>query len=148
MRSKESLIYYPNNLYFRKPHSFRRDDPLLPASEFSLVLLPEVPIDFFTPEFYNSLMVKERVRYAKTRVAFPLAEYAVNPVHSDWKKMGKVDFMKAYGNQVLALYNVPSAAEIADLSDSDADDDEEEEGKINLADTDDSETEVDKDWQS
>ncbi|KAJ6553997.1 hypothetical protein DFH09DRAFT_1318655 [Mycena vulgaris] len=131
-----------------KPHSRRCDDPLLSASELSRVLPPEVPMDFFTPEFYNSLMVKERARYAKTGVAFPLAEFVFNPAHSDWKKMGKVDFMKAYGNQVLALYNVPSAAEIAKLSNSDADDDEEEEEETDLADTDDSEMEVDEELQS
>jgi hypothetical protein len=114
-----------------------------------LVLPPAVPIDFFTPEFFNSLTLKERARYANTGVAFPLAEYAFNPTHADWKKMGKSEFMKAYGNQVLALYNVPSAAEIAELSDSDADDEEEEEEEeINLADTDDSEMEVDDELNS
>ncbi|KAJ7640555.1 hypothetical protein B0H17DRAFT_1148964 [Mycena rosella] len=48
----------------------------------------------------------------------------------------------AYGNEVLAQYNVPSEEEIAALSDSDADDEEEEEEEIDLADTD-SEMEVD-----
>jgi hypothetical protein len=99
-----------------------------------LVLPPDVPIDFFTPDFYNSLTVKERARYAMTGVAFPLEEYAFNPTHAKWLTMGKTEFMKAYGKDILAKYNVPSAEEIAELSDAD-DKEEEEEEEINLVDT-------------
>jgi hypothetical protein len=121
-------------------------DPLLPSSEIGRVLPRDVPIDFFTPEFYNnSLTVREKARYVSTGVAFPLEAYAFNPAHSSWKTMGKSEFMKAYGKEVLDQYKVPSAEEIAALSDSDADDEEEEEEEINLADTDDdSEMEVDE----
>ncbi|KAJ7833813.1 hypothetical protein B0H13DRAFT_2370263 [Mycena leptocephala] len=125
-----------------KPDTRHRNNPLLPPSEIGLVLPPDVPIDFFTPEFYNSLTVKERARYADTGVAFPLEQYVFNDAHAHWMKMGKADFMKAYGNEVLAKYNIPSPEEIAEQSDSDADDEEEEE--IDLADTDDSEMEVDE----
>lgn len=127
---------------FRKPDTRHRNNPLLPPSEIGLVLPPDVPIDIFTPEFYNSLTVKERARYADTGVAFPLEQYVFNDAHAHWMKMGKADFMKAYGNEVLAKYNIPSPEEIAEQSDSDADDEEEEE--IDLADTDDSEMEVDE----
>ncbi|KAJ7832021.1 hypothetical protein B0H14DRAFT_3712782, partial [Mycena olivaceomarginata] len=110
-------------------------NPLKPASDIGSVLPPDVPIDFFTPEFYNSLTVKERARYTETGVAFPLPQYAFNKSHAHWLTMGKAEFMKAYGNEVLAQYHVPSAEEIAELH-SDADDEEEEE-EIDLVDTDD-----------
>ncbi|KAF7372994.1 hypothetical protein MSAN_00506700 [Mycena sanguinolenta] len=111
--------------------------PLRPVSDIGLILPPDVPIDFFTPEFYNSLTVKERARYADTGVAFPLVQYAFNDAHAHWMKMGKADFMKAYGNDVLALYNIPSVEEIAGLSDSEGGQEADDEEEINLADTDD-----------
>jgi hypothetical protein len=120
-------------LIFRKPAVCQRN-PLKPASDIGSVLPPDVPIDFFTLEFYNSLTVKERARYTETGVAFPLPQYAFNKSHAHWLTMGKAEFIKAYGNEVLAQYHVPSAEEIAELH-SDADDEEEEE--IDLVDTDD-----------
>ncbi|KAJ7818839.1 hypothetical protein B0H14DRAFT_2601021 [Mycena olivaceomarginata] len=69
-----------------------------------------------------------------TSIAFPLEEYAFNPTHAKWLTMGKTEFMKAYGKDVLAKYNVPSTEEIAELSDAD-DKEEEEEEEINLVDT-------------
>jgi hypothetical protein len=106
------------------------------------VLPDDVPIDFFSPEFYNALTVKERARYVNTGVAFPLASIAFDKAHAEWKTMGKKDFMKKYGKDVLKQYQIPSAEEINALPDSDADD--EEDVEINLEDTDDeSEMEVD-----
>ncbi|KAJ7744759.1 hypothetical protein DFH07DRAFT_698316, partial [Mycena maculata] len=115
------------NPNFRKPDTHHHNDPLLPPSEIGLVLPLNVPIDFFTPEFYNSLTMKERARYIDTGIAFPLEQYAFNDAHAHWMKMGKAEFMKAYGNEVLAQYNIPTPEEITEQSDSDADDEEEEE---------------------
>jgi hypothetical protein len=50
-----------------------------------VLLPPDVPVDFFTPEFYNGLTMKERARYANTGVAFPLADFFFDPAHEDWK---------------------------------------------------------------
>ncbi|KAJ7789656.1 hypothetical protein B0H14DRAFT_3891746 [Mycena olivaceomarginata] len=119
----------------QKKPAVRQRNPLKPASDIGSVLPPDVPIDFFTPEFYNSLTVKERARYTDTGVAFPLPQYAFNKSHAHWLTMGKAEFMKAYSNEVLAQYHVPSAEEIAELH-SDADDEEEEE-EIDLVDMDD-----------
>ncbi|KAJ6580455.1 hypothetical protein DFH09DRAFT_1076711 [Mycena vulgaris] len=116
-----------------------RSNPLLPASEIGVILPPDVPIDFFTPEFYNALTLKERARYVNTGVAFPLAEFAFDKAHEDWKTMGKKEFMMIYGNDVLAQYDIPSAEEIDAIPDSDVDGDEEVE--IDLEDTDDDEEE-------
>jgi hypothetical protein len=102
----------------------------------------DVPIDYFTPEFFNSLTLKERARYANTGVAFPLADFAFDEGHDGWKTMGKKDFMEMYGNDVLAQYDVPTQEEMDTIPDSDVDDDEDIE--INLEDTDD-EAEMDVD---
>ncbi|KAJ7149891.1 hypothetical protein C8R43DRAFT_1192454 [Mycena crocata] len=127
----------------KKADTRKRETPLLRASEISMGLPADVPIDFFTPVFYNSLTVKERARYMDTGVAFPLEKYAFAPEHAAWKFMGKAEFMEKYGKEVLAQYNLPSEEEIPARSDSDADDEGEEEEEIDLADTD-SEMEVEE----
>ncbi|KAJ7882547.1 hypothetical protein B0H14DRAFT_3128775 [Mycena olivaceomarginata] len=113
----------------KAPKTRIRPNPLLPASNIGVILPADVPIDFFTPEFYNALSVKERARYVDTGVAFPLADFAFDEVHKGWKTMGKKEFMEMYGNDVLEQYNIPSPEEIAAIPNSDAEDDEEE---INL----------------
>ncbi|KAJ7463016.1 hypothetical protein FB451DRAFT_1404170 [Mycena latifolia] len=75
-----------------------RSNPLLPTSDIGVILPPDVPIDFFTPEFYNALTLKER----------PME-------HEDWKTMGKKEFMLMYGNDEVEI----------DLEDTDDDDEEE-----------------------
>ncbi|KAJ6568316.1 hypothetical protein DFH09DRAFT_1080702 [Mycena vulgaris] len=129
----------------RQPKKRVCGDPLAPASEIGMILPLDVPIDFFTPEFYNALTVKEHARYANTGVAFPLTDFAFDEVHEEWKTMGKKEFMAMYGDDVLDQYDVPTPEEIAAIPDSDAEDDEDIE--INLADTDDDEEgmEVDDD---
>ncbi|KAJ7771288.1 hypothetical protein DFH07DRAFT_953457 [Mycena maculata] len=119
-----------------------RIDPLPPASQIGSILPPDVPVDFFTPEFFNALTLKERARYTNTGVAFPLKEFAFHEEHANWKKMGKKDFMFVYGNDVLAQYDIPSAEDIDALPKSDAEDDEEE-AEIDLEDTDEEEGEGD-----
>ncbi|KAJ7032134.1 hypothetical protein C8F04DRAFT_1185374 [Mycena alexandri] len=102
-----------------KPQTRVRSDPLLPASDFGVILPDNVPIDYFTPEFFNALTLKERARYA----------------HEEWKTMGKKEFMEMYGDDVLAQYDVPTQEEIDEIPESDVEDDEDIE--INLEDTDD-----------
>ncbi|KAJ7608363.1 hypothetical protein FB45DRAFT_1129570 [Roridomyces roridus] len=83
------------------------------TSRLSRILPEGIPIDYFDPEFFNKLDPRERAKYAKTGVAFPLPQYCTNEHHSDWAKMGKKDFMVKYGNDVLKLYNLPTAEELA-----------------------------------
>ncbi|KAF8205248.1 hypothetical protein K438DRAFT_1757234 [Mycena galopus ATCC 62051] len=133
----------------KAPKTRTRNSPLLPASELGTILPPNVPVDWFTPEYYNALSLKERARYVNTGVAFPLEDFVFDEAHDDWEKMGKQEFMEKYGNDVLELYDIPSAEEIDGLRDSDAEDDEEE-VEIDLEDTDDEEAEemeVDEDLQ-
>ncbi|KAJ7200251.1 hypothetical protein B0H12DRAFT_1244470 [Mycena haematopus] len=132
-----------NPILARAPKPRIRADPLIPASPIGLILPPDVPIDFFTPEFFNALTVKERARYVNTGVAFPLEEFAFDEARNDWKTMGKKEFMEMYGNDILDEYEIPSIEEINALPKSDAKDDEDQE-EIDLGDTDD---EDDKDDQ-
>ncbi|KAJ7845092.1 hypothetical protein B0H13DRAFT_2410480 [Mycena leptocephala] len=124
----------------KEPKTRIRSDPPLPASEIGVILPPDVPVDFFTPEFYNALTLKERARYINTGVAFPLEEFAFDEAHDAWKTMGKVEFMAMYGNDVLAQYYIPTPEEMDGIPDSDVDD--EEDVEINLEDTDDEEDEA------
>ncbi|KAJ6463052.1 hypothetical protein C8R47DRAFT_1238749 [Mycena vitilis] len=123
----------------RAPKPRIRGNPLLPASDIGVILPPDVPVDFFTPAFFNALTLKERARYVNTGVAFPLEDFAFDEAHEGWKTMGKKEFMEKYGDDVLDQYDIPSPEEINALPDSDAEDDEEEE--INLEDTEDEEDE-------
>jgi hypothetical protein len=109
-----------DELRCRAPKTRIRPNPLLPASNIGVILPADVPIDFFTPEFYNALSVKECAQYVDTGVAFPLADFAFDEVHEDWKTMGKKEFMEMYGNDVLEQYNIPSPEEIAAIPNSDA----------------------------
>ncbi|KAJ7137193.1 hypothetical protein C8R44DRAFT_869253 [Mycena epipterygia] len=130
----------------KAPKTRTRADPLIPASEIGVILPPDVPVDFFTPEFYNALTLKERARYANTGVAFPLEDFVFDEMHDGWKTLGKKEFMELYGKDVLDQYDIPSAEEIRALPDSDAEDGEEVE--IDLEDTEDEaedEMQVDED---
>lgn len=129
-----------NQCHCRTPTPRIRADPPLAASQFGTILPPDVPVDYFTPEFFNALTVKERARYVNTGVAFPLEEFAFDEAHEDWKKMGKREFMEMYGNDVLEYYNLPTQEEIDALPKSDAEDDEDE-VEIDLEDTEDEEDE-------
>ncbi|KAK7063350.1 hypothetical protein R3P38DRAFT_2818270 [Favolaschia claudopus] len=122
----------------------KRGPPLRAASELSEVLSADVPIDYFTPAYYNSLSLRERARYARGGVAFPLAKYAFAPEHAEWKTMDRKPFMKKYGKEVLRQYNIPTAEEIAGLSDSDEDDEDDgsEPDIIDLVDTSEDEDEM------
>ncbi|KAJ7760233.1 hypothetical protein DFH07DRAFT_957607 [Mycena maculata] len=118
----------------KEPKARIREDPLLPASDISVVLPPNVPVDWFTPEFYNALTLKERARYVNTSVAFPLEDFVFDEAHDAWKTMGKAEFMEMYGNDVLDQYDIPIQEEIDAIPPSDAED--EEDVEINLEDTD------------
>ncbi|KAJ7275902.1 hypothetical protein C8J57DRAFT_1505202 [Mycena rebaudengoi] len=110
----------------KEPKKRIRSNPLRPASDIGVILPPDIPIDFFTPEFYNALTFKERAWYINTGVAFPLAQFAFVESHKEWKTMDKKDFMAKYGNDVLKQYNVPSAEELDAFANTDNVEDEEE----------------------
>ncbi|KAJ6448767.1 hypothetical protein C8R45DRAFT_947782 [Mycena sanguinolenta] len=139
----EAEVYCKRNMKKgqREPKTHIRTDPLLQASPMGTFLPDDVPVNFFTPEFFNSLTLKGRARYVNTGVAFPLADFAFDEAHDDWKTMGKKEFKEMVGNDVLNLYDIPTLEEIEAIPVSDADDSDEEE-EINLEDTNDEADEV------
>ncbi|KAJ7885250.1 hypothetical protein B0H13DRAFT_1628380 [Mycena leptocephala] len=107
----------------RIPETRKVTDPPTAASPLSRVLPVGVPIDFWDPEFYNNeLDLQERAMYINTGVAFPLPRFCTPEHVRSWVKMPAKEFMVKYGNDVLALYNIPTEEELAGLA-SPADDD-------------------------
>ncbi|KAJ7029892.1 hypothetical protein C8F04DRAFT_962372 [Mycena alexandri] len=119
-------------------------NPPTAASTLSRVLPVGVPIDFWTPKFYNEeLDTREKAMYVDTGVAFPLEKFCNDQDVTKWAKMPAKQFMEKYGNDVLAQYNLPTPEEIAALGldkDYDADDDSDDES-TDLEDTEDDEME-------
>lgn len=104
----------------------RTRTPGLGPSEISLPLPQKVPIDFFSPDFFNSLSVRQRKIYMGNGVALPTAEFCQKWEDiENWKGLSKAEFMDRYGRAKLALYKLPTAAEIARLEEftNDEDDD-------------------------
>ncbi|KAJ6561362.1 hypothetical protein B0H10DRAFT_2445651 [Mycena sp. CBHHK59/15] len=111
------------------------------SSALSRVLPIGIPIDFWTPQFYNELDLHEKAMYVNTGVAFPLPQFCTTEHHKDWYRMNTKDFMVKYGNDVLARYNIPTADELAGLPSESADEGGQnsgEEEETDLEDTEDS----------
>ncbi|KAJ7438037.1 hypothetical protein B0H11DRAFT_2254973 [Mycena galericulata] len=98
------------------------------ASDTSLRLPKKVPIDYFSPEFFNSMSVRQRASYMHNGIALPTIENCDTwEKILEWKGLDDATFMKKYGKAKLALYNVPTEAELARLDESDDEEDEEDE---------------------
>ena len=96
----------------------RKRIPGLGPSELSQALPQKVPVDYFSPEFFNNLSVRERAGYAKNGVALPTAEFCQSLEDVEkWKTLETEEFMARYGNAKLALYKLPTAAELARFKD-------------------------------
>ncbi|KAK7017570.1 hypothetical protein R3P38DRAFT_3274706 [Favolaschia claudopus] len=87
-----------------------------------------VPIDYFTPDYWNQeLTVREKVEYMNNGIVLPLEAHC----HSldsitKWKSLSTDEFMKKFGNDKLALYNMPTEDELARLAEMDEEDEEDE----------------------
>ncbi|KAJ7205122.1 hypothetical protein B0H12DRAFT_1035122, partial [Mycena haematopus] len=88
----------------------------------NLYPLPKgVPVDFFTPEFFNKLSVRERAQYVAVGVRLPPAEFCQTWEEIEkWKALSQSEFMTKYGDTKLAGYNIPSYAELDRLAKEDA----------------------------
>ncbi|KAJ7898356.1 hypothetical protein B0H13DRAFT_2337528 [Mycena leptocephala] len=104
------------------PETRKVTDPPTAASPLSRVLPVGIPIDFWDPEFYNNELNLQEAMYINTGVAFPLPRFCTPEHVRSWVKMPAKEFMVKYGNDVLALYNIPTEEELAGLA-SPADDD-------------------------
>ncbi|KAJ6617697.1 hypothetical protein B0H10DRAFT_1948193 [Mycena sp. CBHHK59/15] len=92
------------------------------SSALSRVLPVGVPIDFWTPQFYNEeLDLHEKAMYVNTGVAFPLPQFCTTEHHKDWYRMNAKDFMVKYGNDVLVQYNILMEDKLAGLPSESAD---------------------------
>ncbi|KAJ7839046.1 hypothetical protein B0H14DRAFT_2588226 [Mycena olivaceomarginata] len=75
--------------------------------------------------FFNDLSVRDRAIYMNNGVALPTAEHCQTWTDIvKWKGLGKVDFMAQYGKAKLALYELPTEAELAALDNDSMDDDD------------------------
>ncbi|KAJ7321338.1 hypothetical protein DFH08DRAFT_713015, partial [Mycena albidolilacea] len=75
--------------------------------------------------FFNDLSVRDRAIYMNNGVALPTAEHCQTWTDiAKWKGLGKVDFMAQYGKAKLALYELPTEAELAALDGDSMDDDD------------------------
>ncbi|KAF8190736.1 hypothetical protein K438DRAFT_2018587 [Mycena galopus ATCC 62051] len=90
----------------------------LPPSDLSHVRPTDVPIDYFSPQFFNDLSVRDCTIYMNNGVALPTAEHCQTWTDiAKWKGLAKAEFMAKYGDAKHALYMLPTEAELAELDD-------------------------------
>ncbi|KAJ7163396.1 hypothetical protein C8R43DRAFT_1123010 [Mycena crocata] len=85
------------------------DGPRSVRSDLSLQIPEKTTVDWFDPAYFNDLPTSVRSKYAENGVALPLIDFHANP---DWRTMGDAEFMVKYGNDVLALYKIPTEEEM------------------------------------
>ncbi|KAF5390397.1 hypothetical protein D9757_005172 [Collybiopsis confluens] len=107
----------------------------IPAESIGPSKIPRFPVhvslDYFEPEFYNSMSVRERLSYMNNGVALPKPEHCQRWADVlNWKNLSKKEFMEKFGNNTLAQYAVPTEAELEQLwahdNDKNLDEDEDE----------------------
>ncbi|KAF8144795.1 hypothetical protein K438DRAFT_1992450 [Mycena galopus ATCC 62051] len=100
----------------QSPTRFLSNQPLLRSA-------PNVPIDFFSPEFFNDLSMQERASYMNNGIALPTQEHCQTWKDiQEWKGLTKTEFMTKYGATKLALYELPTADELDMLNSMDRED--------------------------
>jgi len=94
-----------------------RDRVDAPAGHTSTSLshaLPEdVPLDWFSPDYFNDLPASMRARYHDSPIALPLPRRLWEDPKRDWKTMQYKLFMTKYGDEVKAQYLLPTDEELA-----------------------------------
>ncbi|KAJ7181441.1 hypothetical protein C8R43DRAFT_838998, partial [Mycena crocata] len=87
----------------------REDDPDDAESSISRRFPKRAPLDWFDPEYFNSLPANLRARYRKGGISLPLPQHWQN---TDFQTMADAEFMEKYGNEVLKLYKLPTKEEL------------------------------------
>ncbi|KAJ7715615.1 hypothetical protein B0H16DRAFT_1741772 [Mycena metata] len=101
-------------------HPHARPPQRLPATDLSRAVPTNVPIDYFSPAFFNDMTVRERASYMNNGIALPTEEHCETwEAIQKWKGLSDAVFMQKYGTAKLALYNLPTLEELERL---DADD--------------------------
>ncbi|EDR04503.1 uncharacterized protein LACBIDRAFT_330689 [Laccaria bicolor S238N-H82] len=96
-----------------------KDGCSIKVKSFFWMLDSQPPKLQFDPGYWNTtLTVRERLDYIEhgVRIGLPLAEHCQTWEQcSLWKNLPKEEFMKTYGNAVLALYKMPTKEEVTQL---------------------------------
>ncbi|KAJ7726299.1 hypothetical protein B0H14DRAFT_2641158 [Mycena olivaceomarginata] len=91
-------------------------------TNLSCALPPDVPIDYFSPEFFNDLSAQERASYRNNGIALLTQEYCQTWADiQQWRKLETTAFMTKYGAAKLALYDLPTPDELDMLDSMDMD---------------------------
>ncbi|KAJ7061910.1 hypothetical protein B0H15DRAFT_981554, partial [Mycena belliarum] len=93
-----------------------------------------VPLDWFDPTEFNKLPAELRARYRESGIALPAAHHWVaGRVPDKFKIMNDTTFMRIYGAEVMALYQLPTDEEVEQMrengtlnDDDEAEDDQED----------------------
>ncbi|KAJ7627222.1 hypothetical protein FB45DRAFT_1029581 [Roridomyces roridus] len=94
-----------------------RVDSNLGPSEISLRHPLHVPLDYFEPDYYNTVLsLRERAMYMNNGIALPTEAFCTSWSDVEkWKNLPRDAFMTQYGRAKLDLYKVPTPEELAQL---------------------------------
>ncbi|KAG6912229.1 hypothetical protein DXG01_016204, partial [Tephrocybe rancida] len=99
----------------------KREEPELPQLSELTTRPKDVPIDFFSPDYWNNIMtVRERADCRAAdgtyHVALPLEEFCGSWKEcAKWKNLSDADFMERYGKEVLKEYDLPTEEELKQM---------------------------------
>ncbi|KAJ6551988.1 hypothetical protein B0H10DRAFT_2242296 [Mycena sp. CBHHK59/15] len=100
-------------------------DPNAQSSSISERWPKDCPLDWFNPTAFNKLPARLRAWHRHKGIALPPARFWVDGrVPDKFKTMSDAHFMTHYGNEVLALYNLPTDEEIEQMKENGEDPDE------------------------
>ncbi|KAF9488003.1 hypothetical protein BDN71DRAFT_1513441 [Pleurotus eryngii] len=93
------------------PHPFNKE------SDISRRLPEYCLLDWFDPDYFNSLDISIQALYIGCPIALPLpVNVTASPTGWDWKTMGEKEFINKYGYKVRALYNVLTKEDLAAMN--------------------------------
>ena len=94
----------------------RRVDPTSPKTSELSALPKEVPIDWFDPMYWNTVLtVHDQLQYLSggIRIALPAGQHCDTwEKCTEWKNLPRRDFFDKYSEEVLKDYNIPTEEEV------------------------------------
>ncbi|KLO10371.1 hypothetical protein SCHPADRAFT_942888 [Schizopora paradoxa] len=109
----------PNRRKGKIQERLREDKVGGPAPRSHWATLPlGVPLDYFTPAYYNSLTMRERHeldKHAVYKVGLPARGLCSPDKWKDWRKLPYDTFMQLHGDAILKDYDIPTAEDIQRL---------------------------------
>lgn len=107
--AQRALIAKAEGTYKGAEERSREDDPDGAESRISRRFPKHVPLNYFDPDYFNSLPVNLRSRYRKSGIALPLSRHWDK---TDFQTMPDDEFMEKYGHEVKALYVLPTKEQL------------------------------------